>query len=501
MEQSLLLSVKNISKYFPGVHALSDVSLDFYQGKVHILLGENGAGKSTLAKIIAGVYKRDCGQIILHDKPVYFSTTKQAIDAGVSMIHQELNLLPDLTVADNIFIGREIINPRTRLLDKKMTFKKAGDLLRSISIDINPQHIIRNLSTGEKQMVEIARAVSLNSSLVIMDEPTSSLSESEVKSLFDIIEKLKKEKVGIIYVTHRLREIFEIGDLVTIMRDGHVICTSPVKDICEKKMVSLMVGREIKNYFNKETHESNSTVMEVKHLSILPKLKSVSFSLRQGEILGIAGLIGSGRTEILRAIFGIDKIDGGEIIISGSREKKYSPKSSIKKSIGLVPEERRTQGILLNKSVRENITLPIVHKLSKFNFIQSKIEKEISKEYLKILGIKAPSIESLVENLSGGNQQKIVLSKWLAANSKILLLDEPTRGIDVGAKSEIYELMNEFTRNGGSIIMVSSELPEILGVSDRILVMRDGEMVGVLDRSEATEEIIMRLASTSETIL
>ena len=496
MIQNTLIEIRNISKSFPGVKALKNVSLDIYSGEVHVLIGENGAGKSTLIKIITGIYQNDSGEIRLKGKLVHFTNPRQAIKAGISVIHQELSLIPDLTVADNMFLGREIA--KGKFLEKKVMNQRTQEIFSSLDLDINPEEKIRNLSTAKKQMVEIARSVSWNSSLVIMDEPTSSLAEHEVNSLFKIIRKLRSENVGIIYISHRLQEIPEIGDKITILRDGVLVKTLPVNETNENKLVSLMVGRQINNYYHRENKKTGKIILKIESITRKPHFKDISFCLREGEILGIAGLIGAGRTELLRSIFGVDKIESGSIFLHGQLINFNHPIQAIHNKIGLVPEERRDQGLLLNKSVKENVSLPSINIRAKKGFIDKLWEIKVTEEYKKKLQVKTPSIGTIIEFLSGGNQQKVIIARWLAADSKILLLDEPTRGIDVNAKAEIYHLMNDFTKSGGSILMVSSELLEILGIADRIIVMREGMIAGILDHKEASEEKIMTLAALDE---
>jgi ABC-type sugar transport system ATPase subunit len=496
MIQNTLIEIRNISKSFPGVKALKNVSLDIYSGEVHVLIGENGAGKSTLIKIITGIYQNDSGEIRLKGKLVHFTNPKQAIKAGISVIHQELSLIPDLTVADNMFLGREVA--KGKFLEKKVMNQRTQEIFSSLDLDINPEEKIRNLSTAKKQMVEIARSVSWNSSLVIMDEPTSSLAEHEVNSLFKIIRKLRSENVGIIYISHRLQEIPEIGDKITVLRDGILVKTLPVNETNENKLVSLMVGRQINNYYHRENKKTGKIILKIESITRKPHFKDISFCLREREILGIAGLIGAGRTELLRSIFGVDKIESGSIFLHGQLIDFNHPIQAIHNKIGLVPEERRDQGLLLNKSVKENVSLPSINIRAKKGFIDKLWEIKVTEEYKKKLQVKTPSIGTIIEFLSGGNQQKVIIARWLAADSKILLLDEPTRGIDVNAKAEIYHLMNDFTKSGGSILMVSSELLEILGIADRIIVMREGMIAGILDHKEASEEKIMTLAALDE---
>lgn len=498
MHEEPLIELTGVSKSFPGVKALSNITLNIYPGQVHALLGENGAGKSTLIKIISGVYTRDEGVLKVRGKEVNYTNTRQSLAEGISIIHQELSVIPDLTVAENIYLGREPKIGKTGLIDKRKMYSNTENLLESIGININPRDIIRNLKNADKQMVEIARAVSQNSSLVIMDEPTSSLSNNEVEALFKVIEKLKKDNVAIIYISHRLKELIAICDVVTILRDGQMVKTVNLNEIDESHMITLMVGREITQFYCKsEIPPTEEIVLEIKNFTRKGAFENVSFQLKKGEILGVAGLIGAGRTEVMRAIFGADKVDSGECVYNGKTVKFARPQDAINAGLGFVPEDRRNQGLLLSKSVKENTTLASLYVNSNKGFIDTEWEKTVSKDYIKKLRTKTPHENTPAKNLSGGNQQKVVLAKWLVANSKLLIMDEPTRGIDVNAKSEIYALMKEYVESGGSIIMVSSELPEVIGVSDRIMVMREGHISGFLDAKDATEKKVMQLASIS----
>lgn len=496
MDRQPMIQMKHIVKEFPGVKALTDVNLEFYAGEVHALLGENGAGKSTLIKIISGVYKRDSGEMVYEGKACNFENARQALDSGISVIHQELSVIPDLTVAENIYLGREP-KQKNRFLDKAKMKKESQDILTMLGLKIKPGDLVKKLSAAEKQMVEIARAISQNAKVVIMDEPTSSISEQEVEALFRIIKKLKEEKVAIIYISHRLKELFTIADKVSILRDGCYIKTVDMKDIDEKGLVSLMVGREIKTYIDRSDKKIEKPVLELMNVSRNKSFHNVSIEVGQGEIVGIAGLIGAGRTEVLRGIFGAEPFEEGVMKLHQEEVRIERPMQAIEKGIGLVPEDRRMQGVMLKKSVKDNITLPSVKKKTKMGFVDVTWENKSSEEYIQKLKIKTPGSNTVSKNLSGGNQQKIVIAKWLLAGSKILLLDEPTRGIDVGAKFEIYTLMNQFTKDGGSILVVSSELPELLGICDRIYVMCEGRITGCLDNHELTEEVIMHLASTA----
>ena len=493
--EPVLVALEHVGKSFPGVKALNDVSIAFYPGRVHVLLGENGAGKSTIIKIISGVYQADTGTLVVRGKKERFENTAQSLAHGISIIHQELSVIADLTVAENIFLGRE---PKTALglIDKPQMNRDAKRLLEILNLHFSPKTYIRKLSNAEKQMVEIARAVSQNSSLVIMDEPTSSLSEKEVSALFRVIKKLKEDGTAIIYISHRLKEIREIGDDITILRDGNRVLTLPLSEISEEEMINKMVGREMKQfYFRGENAVKDQIVFMAEDLERKGVFSGVSFQLKQGEILGIAGLVGAGRTEVVRAVFGADKLDGGIMKVFGKPYRPKSVKDAVFAGIGLVPEDRRGQGLLLEKSVALNTTLASLRTRSLKGLIDFRWERAASEEYVRKMKTKTPGTGAIIKNLSGGNQQKVVIARWLLAGSRILIMDEPTRGIDVNAKAEIYHLMKEFVEAGGSILMVSSDLPELLGVADRIMVMREGRVSGFLDIEEASEEKVMALTS------
>lgn len=493
-----LLRMEGISKSFPGVKALSKVRLDLNYGEVLALVGENGAGKSTLMKILSGVYQKDEGEIYLEGNKVEIPNAKVAQEMGISIIHQELNLMPDLTVAQNIFIGRE---PRTGFnffLKEKELNEKTAELLEKLNINLNPKETVSDLTVAKQQMVEIVKALSYNAKIIVMDEPTAALTESEIKTLFDLIENLKNKGVGIIYISHRMEELKVISDRITVMRDGQYIDTLYTKDTDMKKVISLMVGRHIQDESRPTTTVSKEaeTVLEVKNLSTKNFLENISFTLKKGEILGFAGLMGAGRTEVARAIFGADKIDEGQIFINGKEVKINKPEDAVKHGIAYLSEDRKRYGLMLEMDVNSNI---LISSLSNYvnwlTFVNDSKGYVTSEEYVKSLKIKTPSIKQLAKNLSGGNQQKIVIAKWLAKNCDILIFDEPTRGIDVGAKTEIYQLLNELAQQGKSIIMISSELPEILRMSHRIIVMCEGRITGELTNEEASQEKIMDYAT------
>lgn len=492
-----VLQVKNISKAFSGVQALTDISIDFYPGQVHVLVGENGAGKSTLIKIISGVYRLDQGEMLLDGKPFTAQTPREGINAGISVIHQELSVIPDLTVAENIYLGDEPRLINRCFLDKKQLFSQVEAQLQALNIPIRAKDMVRNLSTAMQQIVEILRAVNRNAKVVIMDEPTSSLSASEVETLFALIETLRQRNIVVIYISHRMDEIFRIGKSASILKDGRLVGTVQLEDTNQDGLISLMVGRKIQDYFIKSRKPAeHEAVLEVRHLSRKGAFEDVSFSLYRGEVLGFSGLVGAGRTEVMRAIFGADPPDEGEVILGGAAQSFRHPARAISKGIGLVPEDRRTQGILLDKNVSQNISLVNLFSHSFHGIINLKKETMTANEYVEKLRVKTPSIKTLTRYLSGGNQQKVVLGKWLSTDTNILILDEPTRGIDVSAKAEIYALIKEFVESlGGSVILVSSELPEIIGVCHRTVVMREGRLQAILSEEEINETTIMQYAT------
>ena len=488
------LQAVDISKLFPGVQALSEVSLDFYPGEVHALVGENGAGKSTLIKILSGVYTPTKGHVVLDGKKVILDNPHDAIAKGIAVIHQELSIAYDLTVAENIFLGME---PRSgMMLNRKKMNKKSQDILDFMQVNIKATDLARDLTAAQQQMIEIAKVINKQAKVVIMDEPTSSLSDHEIKALFTQINNLRKSNVTIIYISHRMVEIFEMCDRATVLRDGKKIVTEKVADITESELVANMVGRKIGDYYNRQKHTRGKELLRVEGLSRDGEFKDISFKAYAGEILGIAGLVGAGRTEVMETIFGARQAQSGKVFVEGKEAKFKNPLDAINNRIGLVTEDRRRTGLMLQASVKHNMVLPSLKKnKSKFNFVDRSWEKKIVGEMSNKLKVKTPSIETIISNLSGGNQQKVILAKWLIADTDIMILDEPTRGIDVNAKSEFYALMNDFVAKGGCIIMVSSEMPEVIGISDRVLVMREGRISGELSGEDVNEEKIIDLAS------
>lgn len=497
MNNDVILEMKNITKSFPGVKALDNINLTLKKGKVHALLGENGAGKSTLMKILSGIYKPDNGQIILNGSSKEFKGTKEAQNEGISIIHQELNLCWNLSVAANIFIGREA-KGILGYLESSTLNKEAEKILKYLEVGfIDPKQLVSELSIAQQQMIEIAKAVSIDAKILIMDEPTSSLTDNEVRILFKVIKNLTSQGVAIVYISHKLEEIFEICDEVTVIRDGQYVGTMDVKEATEDKLIQMMVGRALGYIYPESDSEiKDEVVLSVKDLNKEGLIRNISFELKKGEILGFSGLVGSGRTEMAKVLFGRYKKDSGTIKIFDEEVDIKTPKDAIDKGMAFVTEDRKKEGLVLILSVLENIISANLNKVLKnFGFIDRKKEKLIALDEIKKLSIKTPDENTKVRSLSGGNQQKVILGKWLAGNPKILILDEPTRGIDVGAKSEIYSIMRELTKQGVSIIMISSELPEILGMCDRIAVMKEGEIRGIIDKEEATQELIMQYST------
>ena len=491
----VILTMKGIDKSFPGVHALDHVDLEIRKGEVHALMGENGAGKSTLMKVLTGIYKKDSGTITYEGKEVEFHNTREAQDAGVVIVHQELNMLGHLTVAQNIFIGREF-KKGISIDDKKMN-EEARKLFDRMHIDIDPTETMSRLTVGKQQMCEIAKAISHEAKVIIFDEPSAALTEAEIEELFKIIRDLRDQGLGIVYISHRMDEIKVITDRVTVMRDGAYVGTLITKDSTKDDIINMMVGRVI--YEDPKTKNMTPpgapVVLKVEHLNAGKMVQDVSFELHKGEVLGFSGLMGAGRTETMRALFGADPIDSGDIYVNGKKVTIKSPQDAVKNGIGYLSEDRKRFGIVVQKTVAENTTMADLDEFSNGPFINKKKEKEVAEKFVKSLATKTPSVDQLVVNLSGGNQQKVVIAKWLTRNCDILIFDEPTRGIDVGAKNEIYKLMNQLAAEGKAIIMVSSEMTEILRMSDRIVVMCEGKKTGELDISEATQENIMNMAT------
>ncbi|EGO62845.1 putative sugar ABC transporter ATPase [Acetonema longum DSM 6540] len=489
-----LLNMTGIAKTFPGVKALQDVELSLQAGEIHALLGENGAGKSTLMKILSGVYSKDAGEIRINGAPAEISDPRAAADLGISIIHQELNLIPGLTVMENIFLGRE---PSRKLgfIDWDEMERRTSGLLAELGTAISPEDLVADLSIGEQQMVEIAKALSYKTKILIMDEPTAALTDRETERLFAIIRQLAAAGAGIIYISHRMEELFALSNRITVLRDGSYIGTVETKTAAFDQLIRMMVGRDVTVRFPKQTVPIGQEVLRVENLSRHQVLHDVSFAVRAGEIVGFAGLMGAGRTELARAIFGVDRLDSGTIYVQGEKCTITGPADAIKAGIGLITEDRKSQGLILSLSVGKNITLASLDQYSSGGFISSDREGEAIAANIDKLKIRTPGAGQLVKNLSGGNQQKVVIAKWLATQPKVLIMDEPTRGVDVGAKAEIYSIMNMLTEAGVGIVMISSELPEILGMSDRVVVMSQGRIAGELAITDATQEKIMAYAA------
>lgn len=495
--ENIVLEARNITKRFPGVVALSNVNFRLVKGKVHALMGENGAGKSTLMKIIAGIYQADEGEVLLHGEKVMFHTPKQALDHGISMIHQELSPILDMTIAENLFLGKEFC--KGKLIDYKKMNSEASSLLEKVGINLPPTMLMKHLTVSQMQMIEIAKALSYNAEIIIMDEPSATITEREIANLFDIIRNLKEDGKCIVYITHKMDEVFRIADEITVFRDGKYIGTYDSDEIDENQLVVKMVDRELTEIYPVKNNQAGEEVLRVEGLSQKGVFENISFSLKKGEILGFSGLMGSGRTEVMNALFGITQPTSGQIYIKGEKIEKPTPRKIISKGVGYVTEDRKGNGLVLDMSVYDNTILPSLSKLSnKAGVVNKKKATKVAEEYRDKLSIKTPSMQQRVKQLSGGNQQKIVLAKWLLQNPDILIFDEPTRGIDVGAKTEIYKLIAKLAEEGKAIIFISSEMPEILGLSDRVLVFYEGNKKGELTREEATQERIMMFASDVE---
>jgi inositol transport system ATP-binding protein len=494
MADEPLLRMEGISKAFPGVQALDNVHLEVQPGTVHALMGENGAGKSTLMKVLIGMYTPDAGTITLGGEPVRIPDTAHALKLGISMIHQELSPVPEMTVAENIYLGREPLN-RFGFIDKGRMYADTRELLAKWDIHLNPRVAMKRLSVAQTQMAEIAKAISYNARLIIMDEPTSAITEREVDHLHGMIRSLRGSGVSIIYITHKMDEVFKISDYVTVFRDGKHVATLPAGELDRQKLISLMVGRELTHMFPKENAGVGEVVMSVRGLTRKGLVKDVSFDLRRGEILGLSGLMGAGRTEVLEGIFGVVPIDAGEILINGKKVSIKSPSDAIHHGLGMLTEDRKRTGIMGVLPVRDNVTIASLSRFSHFGLLNKRQMDAAVRRERDALAIKTPSIHQLIKNLSGGNQQKVLVSRWLLTTPEILMIDEPTRGIDVGAKAEIHRLMSNLAQEGKAILMVSSELPEILGMSDRVLVMHEGRITGEFSRAEATQEKIMNAAT------
>ncbi len=491
-----LLQMKNITKRFPGVLALDNVSFDLKPHEVHVMVGENGAGKSTLIKILSGAYKMDEGEIFIDDEIVKINDTHHAMQLGIATCYQELNLIPLLTAAKNIYLGRfpKLANNILPFINNKKIIKDAQEIIDSIGVNLNVRKLVTNMKIAEQQMVEIAKALSVNAKIYILDEPTAVLSYKEIDELFNVIHKLKESGFGIIYISHRLEEIKKIGDRVTVLRDGRKVGNYKIDQITVDEMVEKMVGRNIKDAFPKRESKSGSVVLKTSKLSREKSFDNINITLKEGEVVGLAGLVGAGRTEVARGIFAADEKVKGKIYINSKEVSIRSPKDAVKSGVAYLPEDRKELGVVINMSVKDNIMLASFNSFSKAGVINNKKINKKSKELVDKLRIKTPGLYQKVKNLSGGNQQKIVVAKWLASGCKIFLFDEPTRGIDVGAKIEVYKLMNELAKQGATILMVSSEMPEIINMCDRVYVMRSGRIEGELKGENINQKSILNLA-------
>ena len=492
----VILEMKKITKVFPGVRALSEVDFTLRKGALHALIGENGAGKSTLMKVLLGMYPPDGGEIWFKGEKIHFNSPHAALKAGISMIHQEISLVPTLDVAENIWMGREKQMKKAGLISWSQRYSKTKALLEELEIQVDPKALVSGLSVAEMQLVELARAVSYRSDIIIMDEPTSALTDKEIEKLYKISRKLAAEGTAIIFISHKLEEIFEICDEVSVMRDSRMIDTRAIGDIQMDELINLIAGREVSALYPKtESHvRENDVVLDVRDLRAGDQVNGVSFQLRRGEILGICGLMGAGRTEIMRAIFGLDRRDGGEIYLEGKKLDVRSPKDAIRSGIGMITEDRLRLGIVPTFSVKFNMSLAYLYNICKCGKISLRRESRDVAQAVQDFNVKCATVEQEIPYLSGGNQQKVILGRWLMTTPKVLILDEPTRGIDVGAKSEIHRMMDELARDGMSIIMISSELPEVMGMSDRQLVVKDGRIAGQFMRGEASQEDLMKCA-------
>jgi ABC-type sugar transport system ATPase subunit len=493
MEETPILQVKGASKAYSGVTVLDSVDIDLYQGEVHALVGENGAGKSTLSKIISGVISRDEGKLYKNGKEINPASTKEAVENGISIVHQEFNLIPVLSIAKNIYLGKESVKGKI-MIDEAASVEGTRKLLELLDINVSPNTKVSQLSIAQQQLVEIAKCLSYESDIIIMDEPTATLTLNETKNLFRIIKMLQEKKVSIIYISHKMDEIFAVAQRITVLRDGKKIGTYKKEEMDYKKLITLMVGREITNMYQRDHQVNGEVLLKIENLTKRGMVKNISFELRRGEILGFAGLVGAGRTELMKLIFGEYSYERGTVTLFGEVMPKGNIRLMVKNKLAYLPENRKDEGIISGMSIRENITIPVMDKVLVNGVISRNKEKTIARGIIEKLRIRCMSQKQQVERLSGGNQQKVVLGKWLAADVDILILDEPTRGIDVGAKNEIYKLINELCAEGVSIIVISSEMPELIGICDRVIVMSEGKITGELEKDEITEEAIMQAA-------
>lgn len=495
MSQEIKLRVANVEKSFPGVKALDRIDFSVRKGTVHALCGENGAGKSTLMKIINGIYKPDAGEIYIDEKPVKIQNPIQARNHGIAMIAQELNYVPEMSIEENVFLGRLPVNKFGKV-DWRELRKKTVEFLRAEGLDYRPDQKMKTLAVSDIQMLEIIKAISNNAEIIVMDEPTSSITQKEVDMLFGKIAELKKQGVSIIYISHKMDEVFQIADDITVLRDGTVVETHPASELDIDKVIALMVGRKMENIYPKEEVKPGETLLEVKDLYSQGVYKDINFDVKRGEIVGFAGLVGAGRTEVMRSIFGLDPITSGQIFIKGKEVQIKTVSDSIKNSMVMLSEDRRRYGIIPIRSVMENASISSLEKVIYKGWAHQDTERKLVGEYFKKMNVKTPSLDTTIQSLSGGNQQKVLLAKWMMRDPEILILDEPTRGIDVGAKFEIYKLMTEMAKQNRAVIMVSSELPELIGMCDRIYIMNQGKITGQLVKNEFSQEAIMKFATS-----
>jgi rhamnose transport system ATP-binding protein len=492
-----VVELRGVAKAFGGVQALRGVDLALAPGQVHALVGENGAGKSTLVRILGGVHQPDDGAVVIGGEPVHLHGPADAKVRGIAVIHQEPALFPDLDVAENVFMGRQPLD-RSRGIDWKQMYREVGELLRSLGVALDPRTPVQGLSVADQQLVEIAKALSLDARVVVMDEPTAALSSRETEELFRIVKDLRARGVAVLFISHRLEEVFALADTVTVLRDGAHVITASAAELDTVALIRHMVGRELGELFPKEEAQIGEPVLEVRGLSREGVFRDVSFALRRGEILGLAGLVGAGRTEVARAVFGIDRLDAGEVLVDGQRVRIGSPSDAVRAGLAFVPEDRQHQGLVLEMAIEQNATLPFLRRLTRFGLLDRRRERAVAKEYTQRLQVKAASLGLPARSLSGGNQQKVVLAKWLATDPAVLILDEPTRGIDIGTKAEVHRIISHLAAEGLAILLISSELPEVLAMSDRVLVMHEGRLTGEFARDEADQEAIMHAATGQE---
>jgi ribose transport system ATP-binding protein len=492
MASAPIIQFNRISKRFPGVQALHDVSFDVARGSCHALCGENGAGKSTLGRILAGIYTPDDGEIVVDGKPVRFESPREAMAAGIGIVHQELAFCENLTVAENLNLGQ--LPARATFVSRREMLRRAAESLAAIQAQIDPARLVGELPVSQQQLVQIAAAVSHGARILIFDEPTSSLSQLESERLFDLIKRLQSQGATAIYVSHRLEELYQLCDMITVLRDGQHVGTKPTKELDQDALVQMMIGRALDAYFPKHLRtEQGEELLRVENLSSPGKFENITFTLRAGEVLGMAGLVGAGRTEIAEALFGLDRLAAGHVTVNGQPMPLRRPAVAMSHRLGMVPEDRKRHGLVLMMNARENTSLPTLERLAHLGWVRAAAERQVAQRYFELLRVKAPSTETIAAGLSGGNQQKVVLGKWLAADCRVLIVDEPTRGVDVGAKAEIHGLIDELARQGNGVLLISSELPEVINLSTRILVLRAGKIVGEVPREQATQDTLMRM--------